>query len=447
MDERAGRTPPHSLEAERGLLGSILLANGDTGEIFELVHPESFYSRRHQLIFRGIQELVDRHSSVDSILLRETLERDGVLEEAGGLPYLVELTESVRTSVNALKYAQILRDRALLRGLIQVAGEMIEGAYDGAGQDAREYLNRCEQKLFDLAQFRRSEEVVGIRDAVKQAFDLIDELKKGGRHLSTGYYDLDTMLGGGMHPSELIVVAGRPSMGKTTLALNIARHVAVGAKKPVLLFSLEVDHRQIAMNLLCGEARVRSNAVRTSSFEESEWDHLMVAADRLSMAPIFIDDSSTLNTIAIRAKARRMKAKHDIQLVIVDYLQLLEMGAGRPESRQQEITTISRSLKALAREFRVPVITVSQLSRAVEAREAHRPRMSDLRESGSIEQDADVVLLLYRDEYYHPERDGSKGQAELIIAKQRNGPVGSVFLNFTADKLLFDNPTRERERF
>jgi len=433
-----GRTPPHSLEAERNLLGSLLLACGDTSRIFELLRPDSFFSRQHQLIFEAIREVHDEHANIDTILVREALERRGTLLQAGNIEYLLGLTETVQTSANTEHYAEIIHDRFLRRGLIETCDAVVDDAYENQSP-ARSLLDRAEVSILDLSGREGASAIVPMREVVKQSFDLIDSWEKGNTGLATGYRELDEMTSGGLHAGELVVIAGRPSMGKTTLSLNIAQNVAMRQNVPVAVFSLEVDRRQIAINLLCRVGQVPAQKLRSVSLSQREWESLAQAATSLSRLPIFVDDSAGLNTMAIRSRARRLKNRHKIGLVVVDYLQLLEMGGERYENRQQEISAISRSLKLLARELEVPVITVSQLSRAVESRESHKPRMSDLRESGAIEQDADLILLLYREEYYQPDKEEAKGKAEVIIAKQRNGPTGSVDLAFIGEQLRFED--------
>ena len=428
-----------------GVIASLLLAAADTSEIFELLTGENFFSRRHELIFDAIRSVFDHQGSVDTILVQERLEQDGTLEEAGGLEYLLELSDAVRTSVNATKYAQIVRDRSILRRLISTCTELVQGAYEGV-ESATRYLEAAERRIFEIAEGRGEQGTVELKDAIKSTFDRLDQLSRGPTGLMTGFSDLDRMTTG-LQPSELAIVAGRPSMGKTTFTMNVARHAAVQLRRPVLVFSLEVDATQMALNLLVGAAKVNAQALRQFQLSDRDWRRLTTAADQLSDAPIFIDDSPNITAMTVRAKARRLKAKHDISMIVIDYLQLLEMGTGRYDSRQQEITDISRSLKALARELKVPVVTISQLSRAVESRESHRPRMSDLRESGAIEQDADLIMLLYREEYYKPDNEDAKGKAEVIIAKQRNGPVGSVHLAFINESLRFENLAQFQEEF
>ena len=433
-----GLSPPHSLEAERNLLGALLIACGDTSRIFELLKAECFFSRQHQLIYDAVRKVHDEHANVDTVLVREALDRAGHLEGAGGLDYLLELTEMVQTSVNAEQYAEIIHDRFLRRGLIETCDQVVHDAYENQSP-ARSLLDSAEVSILELTGDDGVNQMVPMRDAVKQSFDLIDSWEKGNTGIATGFRELDEMTSGGLHPGELVVVAGRPSMGKTTLSMNIAHNIAMREGSSVAVFSLEVDRRQIAINLLCRAGQVPAQKLRSVTLSQREWENLAHAADKLAKLPIYVDDAAGLNTMAIRSRARRLKNRFDLGLIVIDYLQLLEMGGGRQENRQQEISTISRSLKLLARELSVPVITISQLSRAVESRESHKPRMSDLRESGAIEQDADLILLLYRDEYYHPEKEESKGKAEVIIAKQRNGPTGSVNLAFIGEQLRFED--------
>lgn len=441
------RSLPHDLEAERAVLGTLLLALGNLNEVFERLEGSSFFLERHGLIYQSLVDVYAELGGVDLVLLRDRLERDGNLAEAGGMEYLIELTETVTTSANAVYYADIVVERALLRSVIEACVGIVDIGYE-SGIDAQHLVDQAEQRIFDISHGQnRRDDVVPLSEAIKDTFDLIDHWAKGeSTGLPTGYTDLDKLTNG-LQKSELVVVAGRPSMGKTTISMNIAQHAALQNKKAVGVFSLEVDSRQMAMNLLCGTARVESQGLRGNTLGARDWERLTAAASMLSEASIFIDDSPNLNTMTIRAKARRLKAQHDIDLIVIDYLQLLELGSGRTESRQQEISAISRSLKAMARELSIPVLTISQLSRAAEQREDHRPRMSDLRESGAIEQDADMILLIYRDEYYHPDREEAKGKAEVIVAKNRNGPVGRVDLAFIGEYMRFENLAQYSDEF
>ena len=422
-----------------------MLSCGEASEVFQKIKPEHFYSRRHRLLYEAITKLYDQHANVDLILLGDMLEREGLLEEVGGTDYLLDINESVQTSINAMHYSEIVNDRAVLRRLIETCSETLQEAYESSEEGIRQ-VDRAEKRIFEITEQSGAQDATPIRDAIKSTFDLLDEWAQGRTGLKTGYLDLDRQTNG-LQPSELIIVAGRPSMGKTTFAISVAENIALSQKAGVAIFSLEVDRKQLAINLLCGVAKISAQRLRSSQLSQREWQRLTAAADMLSETSIFIDDTPGLTTMSIRARARRLKAKHDIQLIIIDYLQLMELGAGRVESRQQEISAISRSLKSLARELRVPVVTLSQLSRAVESREDHRPRMSDLRESGAIEQDADLILLLYREEYYKPDKEDVKGKAEVIVAKQRNGPVGSISLAFMGDHLRFENLAQYQEEF
>ncbi len=447
MIKDTSHSPPHSLEAERNLLGSLLLACGDTSRIFELLNSESFFSRQHQLIFESIREVYDEHANVDTVLVQESLARRGTLEAAGDVDFLLSLTETVQTSANAEQYAEIIHDRYLRRGLIETCDQVLVDAYENQSP-ARSLLDQAEVSILELTGDEGAKQVAPMREIVRQSFDLIDSWEKGQTGLATGFRELDEMTSGGLHPGELVVVAGRPSMGKTTISMNIAHNMAMQQGIPVAVFSLEVDRRQIAINLLCRAGQIPAQKLRSVTLSQNEWERLGQAATSLSKLPIYVDDSAGLNTMAIRSRSRRLKRRYpELGLIVIDYLQLLEMGGGRQENRQQEISQISRSLKLLSRELEVPIITISQLSRAVESRESHKPRMSDLRESGAIEQDADVILLLYRDEYYHPEKEESKGKAEVIIAKQRNGPTGSVDLAFIGEQLRFEDLSPYRDEF
>ncbi len=433
----APHAPPNNVQAECALLGSLLLALGDLDQVFEQLEAEHFYLRKHQIIFESVHKVREEHGTVDTMLLQDYLERNEQLAAVGGVDYLFELSESVTTSASAEYYLKAIRDTALLRRLMSTCSEIIEESLK-TGTDGARQLELAQEKIYELGQREGTREIITLSEAIKGTFDMIDAWAKGGTGLASGYTDLDRLTSG-LQPSELIVVAGRPSMGKTTISLNIAQYIAITGSRAVAIFSLEVESRQIAMNLLCGEARVESQKLRGNDLGSRDWERLMAAAGRLSEATIFIDDSANLTVMSIRAKARRLKKQYDIDLIVIDYLQLLEHGGRRSESRQQEISDISRSLKAMARELRIPVLTISQLSRGVEQRDNKRPRMSDLRESGAIEQDADLILLIYRDEYYYPDKQESKGKAEVIVAKNRNGPVGKAELAFIGEYMRFEN--------
>jgi len=417
------RVPPQDLGAELAVLGSILLDNEITGEVLQTLRVHDFYRSDHRQIFGSLVELYDANQKVDLVILRNYLKKKGTLDEVGGVTKLTELVEATPTAANAVYYAGIVKEKALLRRLIEAATEMMRSAYDETGESADALLDNAERLIFEIAESRVKVETVKIKDIMQEVWKRIDQIHdRKGRltGLDTGFYDLNDLTGG-LQSSELIILAGRPSMGKTSFALNVAEYVGVTLEKPLVFFSLEMSKEQLIQNMICSRARISSNKIRKGAVSVEEMKKLLMAAGRLAEAPIFIDDSSSLGLLELRAKARRLKAQEKISLVIVDYLQLMQ--PPRAENRQQEIAAISRGLKSLARELGVPVIAVSQLSRAPEAREGHKPRLSDLRESGALEQDADVVLLLYRDEYYDPD-SMDRGIAEVNVAKQRNGPAG-----------------------
>ncbi len=430
------RKPPVSEDAEICVLGALLLDNDTINLVVQLIDKNSFYKKAHKDLFQTIVDLYDQGHAVDLVILKEALEKRSLLDKVGGVAYLMALEESVPLAANVEYYAKIVREKGIKRNLIETAAKIQKDAYDES-VDSDSLLDQSERAIFEIAQNKFLNNSTRLYDLLKETFDRIDKLHGAKERLtgvSTGFFDLDDQLCG-LQPSELIIVAARPSMGKTTLALNIMANVGVKANKAAVLFSLEMSAQQIAQNLLCSHAMIDAYKMRRGLLEDSEWSKLTMNLGELSNAPIFIDDTPGLSILELRAKARRLKAQHDIQLIIVDYLQLLESSQG--ESRQQEISIISRGLKSLARELDIPVIAVSQLNRSVETREGHKPRMSDLRESGSIEQDADVIILLHRDEYYDPEKN--KGEAEANIAKQRNGPTGAVKLAFLSQFMRFEN--------
>ncbi len=430
-----GRLPPQSLEAEMSTLGSMVLDLECIGDVVLLLQAEHFYREDHRLIYEALVHLYDQKKAVDLVLLRDELHSRAQLEQVGGVDYLVRLAESVPSAANASYYAQIVRDKAMLRSLISVSNDISRIAYDEQGEVA-EIVNEAEQKIFDVAQQKIAGHAQAIRDIMAQTFELIDQ--RTGSHvygLSTGFSKLNELTGG-LQKGEMIIVAARPSMGKTALGLNVAEHVAADNKTPVVVFSLEMGAQQLAERMLCGRAHIDNQKLRKSMLSEQEIEIMHATAGELCEAQLFVDDTPGLSPLELRAKARRLKMKHDIQLIVIDYLQLMHVPGS--ESRQQEVTLISRHLKALARELSVPVVVMSQLNRAAEGREGHRPRMSDLRESGSIEQDADVVMLLHREDYYHSEADYERtNTAEIIIAKQRNGPTGVVPLSWNAQWTRF----------
>jgi replicative DNA helicase len=413
------------------------------GLVIEELDSSDFYSGEHRLIYDAMLSLFSRNEPIDMLTLRDQLKKDGNLDRVGGAEALMNLTETVPSAANAVHYARIVRDRAVLRSLINTSTTILRDAYDERFEP-RELLDRAEKTIFEVAGKHTESHVAPIREVLKNTFKTIDELheRKGRlRGLATGFYDLDDLTTG-LHGSELIIVAARPSIGKTTFTLNVARHVAVEEEAGVLIFNLEMSKEQLAQNMLCSEARVDAQQVRKGLLDDQQFSMLTTAAGRLSQAPIFIDDSAALGVLEVKAKARRMKAQHDIKLVVVDYLQLMDTTSR--DNRALEVAELSRGLKQLARELDIPVVALSQLNRGPEQREDHRPRNSDLRESGSLEQDADVVIFLHREEYYQPNNPEFKGKAEIIVSKQRNGPVGTVHLQFQGNILRFQNLAARR---
>ena len=437
------KIPPQNLDAEMSVLGSMLFSADAVSRAVELLNPTFFYTESHQAIFSAIVSLFDRNHAIDLITVTEELRKQKKLEVVGGASYLTQLTASVPSAANVEYYARIVKEKAQLRGLIDTATRIIQESFDPS-YDGGTVLDHAEKAIFDISQHRVEGKFVRVGDIIKDSIEAIDQLYQRKEHvtgLATGFHDFDTKTAG-LQKSDLIVIAGRPSMGKSAFVSCIAEHVSMVLAKPVAFFSLEMSKEQLVQRMLCSHARVDSQKVRTGYLSHSDWPKLTNAAGKISEAPLFIDDTPGMGSLELRAKARRLKAQHDIQLIVVDYLQLME-GRVRAESRQQEIAEISRSLKALARELRVPVIAISQLSRAVESRTGNRPQLSDLRESGAIEQDADVVTFLFREEYYNATEE-NRNRAEAIIAKQRNGPTGTCHLIFLKEWTRFDNPEFHR---
>lgn len=433
------RIPPQAVEAESAVLGAMMLGDEAIGTVVELLDETCFYRDSNRRIFESVISLYKKSEPADLVTVREELKSAGHLEGAGGELYLAELLDEVATTANVEYYARIVLESAIKRKLINALTGIVGDAYD-TGEEAVDLLDRAEQTIFNLSERRLRTGARPLDEVLHDTFELIEKAheRKGGLSgVPTGFNLLDEKLAG-LQPSDLIIIAGRPSMGKTAFALNVARNVAVEGKTPVAFFSLEMSAHQLAQRMLCSEARLDIHAVRTGRLPPTDWQKLSMSVGPLADAKIFIDDSAALSALEFRAKARRLKAEHDIGLIMVDYLQL--MSGPKAESRQIEITMISRALKALAKELNIPVVALSQLSRAVETRGGdRRPQLSDLRESGALEQDADVVLFMYREEYYNKEKPDIKGRAELIISKQRNGPVGVVPLVFHSEYARFDN--------
>jgi replicative DNA helicase len=438
VDTVRSKTLPHNIEAEAAVLGSMLIDDLAVPRAIEKLKPDSFYHPPHKQIFRCLVTLFENNHAVDIVTLTEALTFDQTLDAAGGVSYLSELSAAVPTSANIDYYVKIVHEKYILRSLIHSATQIVQEGYE-ASLDANTLLDRAEKAIFEIAGHKFQGESVALKEIVKKCIETIDRLyqrKENITGIPTGFHQFD-ILTAGLQPSDLIIVAARPSVGKSAFVTNIAEHVGIIEKIPTAIFSLEMSKEQLTQRMLCAQARVNAHKVRTGFLAQADWPKLTDAAGRLSKAPIFIDDTPGISVLELRAKARRMKAQHNIQLIIVDYLQLMRADDSL-ENRQQEISTISRSLKALAREVSCPVIAVSQLSRAVESRTDHRPQLSDLRESGAIEQDADMVVLLMREELYKSTEE-NRGIAEVIIAKQRNGPVDDFKLAFVKDLTRFQN--------
>ena len=435
------KIPPQNLEAEMAVLGSMLLDEDAISIACELLDKSSFYKDTHQKIFAAIADLYNANKAVDLITLTDELKREGILDEVGGVSFLTALANSVPTAANISHYVSIVKEKSILRTLINNATRVVSLCYESEG-NVDEVVDTAERFIFEVSDRKSQGTYLHLKEIVKDSIETIDRIYQKKAHVTgipTGYIDFDIKTAG-LQPSDLIVIAGRPSMGKSALALGIAEYAGVIEKVPLAMFSLEMSKEQLVQRMLCAHARVDAHKVRTGYLATSDWPRLTAAAGKLSEAPIFIDDTPGISVMELRAKARRLKAHQDIKLIVLDYLQLMR-GSSGIENRQQEISEISRSLKALARELNVPIVAISQLSRAVEARTDHRPQLSDLRESGAIEQDADVVVLLLREEYYNPTSE-NQGMAEVMIAKQRNGPVGSLKLAFIKEYTRFENIAR-----
>jgi len=436
------KIPPQNLEAEMAVLGSMLIDEAAISVSIESLDAYSFYKDTHQKIFESISDLYNANKAVDLITLTDELKRKDNLEAVGGVSFLTALVNSVPTAANINHYVNIVREKSILRTLINNATKIVSICYESDG-NIDEVVDNAERFIFEVSERKSQVGFLHLKEIIKDSIETIDQLYQKKAHVTgipTGFIDFDIKTAG-LQASDLIVVAGRPSMGKSAFALGIAEYAGVTEKIPVAIFSLEMAKEQLVQRMLCAHARVDAHKVRTGYLAASDWPRLTAAAGKLSEAPIFIDDAPAISVMELRAKARRLKMHQDIQLIILDYMQLMRGTDLRSESRQQEISEISRALKALARELNIPILAISQLSRAVEARTDHRPQLSDLRESGAIEQDADVVVLILREEYYKPSAE-NQGIAEVIIAKQRNGPVGSMKLAFIKEYTRFENLVR-----
>lgn len=435
-----GRVPPQDVEAERSVLGAMLLNPEALTEVASTLSPDDFYRPSHAHIYEAVVNLFEKNQPIDELTVRAQLQEMGKLEAVGGSVYLAALTDSVPTAANVTYYAKIVKNRAVARHLISAATKIAGEAYEGR-TDIESLLDGAESSIFEVTSSRDQRAFVPIKEVVKDAFKMIEkryERKEAITGVPTGFIDFDNMTAG-LQPADLIILAGRPSMGKTALALNMAQQAAVQYKVPVAVYSLEMSKESLVMRMLCAEGRIDAHRMRGGFLKDSDWPKLARAAGALAEAPMYIDDSGALTVMEMRAKSRRLKAEKGLGMIVVDYLQLMH---GRAESREREISEISRGLKALAKELNVPVMALSQLNRSLESRTDKRPMLSDLRESGAIEQDADVICFVYRDEYYNPDTE-AKGQAELIIGKQRNGPTGTVHLRFFNEHTRFENLSRE----
>jgi replicative DNA helicase len=441
----AMKLPPHSLEAEQAVLGGLLLENGAWDRIADQVSESDFYRQDHRQLLKAITRLISEGKPADVVTVAELLQSLGVLENVGGLPYLVSLTSNTPSAANIRRYAEIVRERAVLRNLVETATNIADSAYAPAGRSAGQLLDEAEAKILKIAESgnRSNQGFQEIQPLLKNAVERIDELYHRDNPsevtgIPTGYTDIDRMTSG-MQPGELIIVAGRPSMGKTAFSLNIAEHVALDAGLPVAVFSMEMGAQQLVMRMIGSVGRLDQHKLRTGQLKDDDWQRLTYALGKLNEAPFYIDETPALTALELRARARRLMRQcgGKLGLVVVDYLQLMS-ATGQGENRATEISEISRSLKALAKELNCPVVALSQLNRSLEQRPNKRPVMSDLRESGAIEQDADVIMFIYRDEVYNPESQ-DKGKAEIIIGKQRNGPIGMVPLAFIGENTRFEN--------
>ncbi len=437
------RTLPHNLEAEKSVLGAILIHNDAFNHAAEVIDARDFFRDAHRRIFEKMIALSERSHAIDLVTLKEELQRSGELDEVGGPAYIASLADGVPRSANVEHYARIVKEKATLRNLIHSANRILSTAYE-AEQDADLVLDDAEKAIFEIAEDRIREGFVPLRDLVQSSFATIEKLQQHKGLVTgvpTGFIDLDEITSG-LQPSDLVLVAARPSMGKTSFVLNIAQHIGTATNMTVGFFSLEMSKEQLFMRLLTSEARIDAHRFRSGHLTEKDYGRLSHALGTLAEARVFIDDTASISVLEMRAKARRLKAEHGLHLLIIDYLQLMQ-GRGRFESRQQELASISRSLKGLAKELGVPIVALSQLSRAPETRSDHRPQLSDLRESGALEQDADLVMFIFREEQYRdaegqPNQE-AEGIAEIIVGKQRNGPTGTVKLAFIKEHTRFEN--------
>lgn len=442
LETAALKVPPHSIEAEQAVLGGLMLDNNAWERVSDAVSDGDFYRHDHRLIFRAIYKLAERNEPFDVVTLSEQLDKEGQLAQVGGLAYLGELAKNTPSVANIKAYGQIIRERATLRQLIGISNDIADMAYAPQGKSAVEVLDEAERQIFQIAEARpKAGGPVGINEILVKTIDRIDELfntNEGITGISTGFTDLDGMTSG-LQPADLVIVAGRPSMGKTTFAMNLVENAVLRTDKVVLVFSLEMPSDSIVMRMLSSLGRIDQTKVRSGKLDDDDWPRLTSAVNLLNERKLFIDDTAGISPTEMRARARRLAREHgELALIMVDYLQLMRIPGSSGDNRTNEISEISRSLKALAKEFNCPVVALSQLNRSLEQRPNKRPVNSDLRESGAIEQDADIIMFVYRDEVYHPETE-YKGVAEIIIGKQRNGPIGTCRLAFLGKYTRFEN--------
>lgn len=448
------RVPPQNIEAEQSVLGAMLIEKEAIPKVMEILRDTDFYREAHRVIFNAMLELYNKNEAVDMITVTEILKRDNKLEDVGGIAYVTSLANAVPTAANVTYHASIIEEKSILRQLVSVSTQIASMGYE-ANDDVKNIIDSAESKILEISNRKKTADFTPINEIVLDSFKSIEALmgnKNGLTGLPTGFEDLDNLTSG-LHGSDFIILAARPSMGKTAFALNVVQNVAIraakkvgGAPKTVAFFSLEMSKEQLVQRMLCAEANIDSQRLRIGELRDEDWAMLINTADTLSSANIYIDDTAGITAMDMRSRARRLKAEHGLDLIVVDYLQLMQ-GSGKKNNngdRQQEVSEISRSLKALARELNVPVIALSQLSRSVEARQVKRPMLSDLRESGSLEQDADIVAFLYREDYYNPETE-NKNITELIIAKHRNGPVDTVNLFFHKQYTKFVGLSKRKE--
>lgn len=425
------RMPPQNIEAEQAVLGAMLISKEAIAETAQILSPTDFYREAHRIVYETMLELSNKNQAVDNLTVIERLNKSGLLEKVGGIAFVTALANTVPTAANVIFYAKIVREKSLMRRLINTATAIATMGYEDS-EDADTIMDKAEKMILEIASNRKTSDFTPIKQIVIDTFSKIEGLyeSKGGlTGLSTGFKDLDKITTG-LQPSDLILVAARPSMGKTAFTLNIASHVAIKENKPVAFFSLEMSKEQLMQRMLCAEGLVESQRLRVGDLDEQDWHKLIAAADKFSKAPLYIDDTPGITIMELRSKSRRLQQEKGLSLILIDYLQLMQGRSSKSsDNRQQEISEISRSLKSLARELNVPVIALSQLSRSVESRQIKKPMLSDLRESGSLEQDADIVIFLYREDYYNTETE-NKNITDVIIAKHRNGPVDSIQLFF-----------------